>query len=100
MNKKSSKPIITVDDKLKLVDIKLRRAQVSDLPLRLKLDEDKLFTDRQKADLDKIVQIGRLLEAFTIESKDGIDVVKYSKVFDEQEEKRLKLKLFQLLRKI
>lgn len=90
----------TIDDKSKLADIKLKQAQTKDLPSRLKLDEDKIIADRQKNDLEKIVQIGRLLESYTISSKEGHDIVRFDPVFDEEEIKRLKLKLFQLLRKI
>lgn len=90
----------TVDDKAKLADIKLKIAQTKDLPGRLKLDEDKMLNDRQKTDLDKISQIGSLLQAYTVSSPEGVDILKFTPVFDEEEVKRLKLKLFQLLRKI
>jgi hypothetical protein len=92
--------VVTIDDKVKIADVAFKKAQIKDISDKLKLETDRMLSDRQKIDLDKIVQIGNLLESFTVESKEGHDIVKYTPTFDEEEIKRLKLKLFQLLRKI
>ena len=93
---------LNLDEDSKLAEIQLKKAQSKEIMFRVKESENrKLIVEEQQINIDKIRVVKGLLESYTVDGENQIgSEVRFTRVFDEAELKKLKSKLFMLMARL
>jgi hypothetical protein len=93
----------TIEDIIKLTDLKLKQLQIKELQQKLKhWEERRLVLDEERLNLDKLARLSDCLQSACIDEEKTIvgGEIKFKLVFSAEEVKRMKAKFNKILARL
>lgn len=89
------------EQKTAMADVFLKRAQAKEIIAKVKeFERDRIEIDKQKVLVDKISQLGNLLETITVDIERSVTETKWKCIWDEEEINFIKKKIAQLIKQM